>query len=178
MAFTLSTPIKRSSVIFTKSLYLILSVTLMYIIISLAGLGAAQLQYNNVTGYPITDDIKAASETLNLDERYLSERLYLIKDDENTMLEAAIARNMDTEAYSIYLDNLISHRSYKKMAEIITDERWDIYEEDKDMEDDDIEITTDELTENLRSEEHTSELQSRGHLVCRLLLEKKKDKIK
>src|SRR5437870_10900845 len=29
-----------------------------------------------------------------------------------------------------------------------------------------------------RSEEHTSELQSRGHLVCRLLLEKKKKKIK
>src|SRR5690625_6135702 len=26
----------------------------------------------------------------------------------------------------------------------------------------------------IRSEEHTSELQSRGHLVCRLLLEKKK----
>src|SRR5690625_236119 len=28
---------------------------------------------------------------------------------------------------------------------------------------------------DLRSEEHTSELQSRGHLVCRLLLEKKKE---
>src|SRR5207253_8880476 len=28
--------------------------------------------------------------------------------------------------------------------------------------------------ESVRSEEHTSELQSRGHLVCRLLLEKKK----
>src|SRR5437870_8016885 len=28
----------------------------------------------------------------------------------------------------------------------------------------------------MRSEEHTSELQSRGHLVCRLLLEKKKNK--
>src|SRR5437870_10351035 len=27
-----------------------------------------------------------------------------------------------------------------------------------------------------RSEEHTSELQSRGHLVCRLLLEKKKQR--
>src|SRR5690625_7088322 len=27
-----------------------------------------------------------------------------------------------------------------------------------------------------QSEEHTSELQSRGHLVCRLLLEKKKKK--
>src|SRR5690554_7475465 len=29
-------------------------------------------------------------------------------------------------------------------------------------------------SENARSEEHTSELQSRPHLVCRLLLEKKK----
>src|SRR2546422_4188829 len=31
-------------------------------------------------------------------------------------------------------------------------------------------------TERVRSEEHTSELQSRLHLVCRLLLEKKKKK--
>src|SRR5439155_21864104 len=30
------------------------------------------------------------------------------------------------------------------------------------------------IREAQRSEEHTSELQSRGHLVCRLLLEKKK----
>src|SRR2546422_6553070 len=33
---------------------------------------------------------------------------------------------------------------------------------------------TDRADEALRSEEHTSELQSRLHLVCRLLLEKKK----
>src|SRR5437660_9763816 len=33
---------------------------------------------------------------------------------------------------------------------------------------------TPRLTTGVRSEEHTSELQSRGHLVCRLLLEKKK----
>src|SRR6266702_8958653 len=31
-------------------------------------------------------------------------------------------------------------------------------------------------TARMRSEEHTSELQSRGHVVCRLLLEKKKKK--
>src|SRR5690625_870870 len=35
---------------------------------------------------------------------------------------------------------------------------------------------TDSLEQAERSEEHTSELQSRGHLVCRLLLEKKKSK--
>src|SRR5438309_8323557 len=33
-----------------------------------------------------------------------------------------------------------------------------------------------ELSFNARSEEHTSELQSQFHLVCRLLLEKKKKK--
>src|SRR5437870_6392344 len=32
-------------------------------------------------------------------------------------------------------------------------------------------------TWHVRSEEHTSELQSRGHLVCRLLLEKKKNQV-
>src|SRR2546429_2897184 len=34
-----------------------------------------------------------------------------------------------------------------------------------------------EAAEHLRSEEHTSELQSRLHLVCRLLLEKKKTRV-
>src|SRR5690625_5618454 len=40
------------------------------------------------------------------------------------------------------------------------------------------ELAIDIDTAPLRSEEHTSELQSRGHLVCRLLLEKKKQRIR
>src|SRR5439155_14050824 len=39
-------------------------------------------------------------------------------------------------------------------------------------------VYTPDANFNGRSEEHTSELQSRGHLVCRLLLEKKKKKKK
>src|SRR3712207_8680929 len=35
-------------------------------------------------------------------------------------------------------------------------------------------LTPEQLRANVRSEEHTSELQSRQYLVCRLLLEKKK----
>ena len=148
MAYTLSTPIKRSSVIFTKSLYLILSVVLMYTVISLAGLTASQLNYNNVTGYAITEDVEAAAKTLNHDEDYLSERLYLIQEDEDVMREAAIARDMDTEAYAIYLEDVIRERSYEEAAEIITDERYDIYDDDDDMEDEDIEITMEELMED------------------------------
>src|SRR5687768_17667562 len=37
------------------------------------------------------------------------------------------------------------------------------------------EKTKDDILGTFRSEEHTSELQSRLHLVCRLLLEKKKN---
>src|SRR5207253_6730637 len=40
----------------------------------------------------------------------------------------------------------------------------------------DLRVAVDIGLGTLRSEEHTSELQSRGHLVCRLLLEKKKRK--
>src|SRR5690625_5522021 len=36
----------------------------------------------------------------------------------------------------------------------------------------DLGILLDRLDGTVRSEEHTSELQSRGHIVCRLLLEK------
>ena len=148
MAYTLSTPIKRSSVIFTKSLYLILSVVLMYTVITLAGLTASQLNYNNVTGYAITEDVEAAAKMLNHDEDYLSERLYLIQEDEAVMREAAIARDMDTEAYAIYLEDVIRERSFEEAAEIITDERYDIYDDDDDMEDEDIEITMEELMED------------------------------
>lgn len=147
MAYTLSTPIKRSSVIFTKSLYLIGSIILMYLVIALAGLGASQFQYNNVTGYPITEDVEAAAEALNQDEVYLSDRLYLITEEEQVMREAAVARDMDIEAYAIYLDEVIVDHSYSEAAEIITDERYDIYDDDDDMDDDDIEITGEELAE-------------------------------
>src|SRR5439155_25876993 len=37
-----------------------------------------------------------------------------------------------------------------------------------------VRVRPDEASSFIRSEEHTSELQSRGHVVCRLLLEKKK----
>ena len=47
-------------------------------------------------------------------------------------------------------------------------------EEDEEGQEDGDEEEEDEEEDEERSEEHTSELQSRLHLVCRLLLEKKK----
>ena len=117
----------------------------MYGIIGSTGLVAAQLKYQNVTGYTITDDVRAAAEALNQDEGYISERMYLILENDHAMREAAAVRNMDTEAYTIYLESVINDSSYEEAAAIITDERWDIYKDDEDMEDEDIEITAEEL---------------------------------
>lgn len=119
MAYTLSTPIKRSTVIFTKSVFLILSTVLMYSIIALIGIGVVQTQYKNVTGYPITSDIKAAAETLNHKETYVSDRLYLILDNSEALNEGARARDMDSEAYTIYLEKKIHHRAFEESAEIM-----------------------------------------------------------
>lgn len=145
MAYTLSTPIKRSSVIFTKSIFLILSIVLMYSFIGSVGLGAAQLKYRNVTGYPITDDVRAGAEVLDLNEGYLSERMYLILENDYAMREAAAARHMDTEAYKLYLETIINERSFEKAADIITEERKDVFKDNDAMNDEDIEITAEEL---------------------------------
>src|SRR5690625_5322749 len=75
---------------------------------------------------------------------------------------------------------LIHPESYKAFGEKLLKELIDeevIIHADESIHSDikQSELATDEdWYKEYRSEEHTSELQSRGHLVCRLLLEKKK----
>src|SRR3712207_7221092 len=59
-------------------------------------------------------------------------------------------------------------RHMNRILEINVAERWARVEAG---------VVKDQLNAALRSEEHTSELQSRQYLVCRLLLEKKKKNI-
>src|SRR3712207_8349464 len=72
------------------------------------------------------------------------------------MIEGASARDPKTKAVSIFpimLDLQVDHYSAVKFEAGRTPEPEEFW---------------------IRSEEHTSELQSRQYLVCRLLLEKKK----
>src|SRR5690554_7357104 len=89
----------------------------------------------------------------------------------------------DTDSLLKVLDNVIKeHSDYTKIREARI---VDLKERKKQLRDlDDIININREIIEQynsficdsaeFRSEEHTSELQSRPHLVCRLLLEKKK----
>src|SRR5690625_2255701 len=97
--------------------------------------------------------------------------------EENYLDEAWSAGNIDGTQYTVPLDIHGSAMYYNK--DLL--EKYDV----EHFLDDDV-ITFDEIlslqgklddgdyvVNDARSEEHTSELQSRGHLVCRLLLEKK-----
>src|SRR5690625_2127185 len=64
-------------------------------------------------------------------------------------------------------------RVKKTIEEVLEFEAGDVVKLDR-FDGEDVDVFVGEVLVAKRSEEHTSELQSRGHLVCRLLLEKKK----
>lgn len=145
MAYTLSTPVKRSSVVVTKMIYMIGSVILMFVIQAGVGIGAAEVFQHCVSDTVITDDVKDAADALNRKESYVRDHLYVIKEDPNALKAGADAREMDVDSYTLYLDKAMLRKSYKAAAEELTDAREDIYEDDDDMDKDDIEITWQEL---------------------------------
>lgn len=145
MAYTLSTPVRRSSVVITKMIFMIGSVILMFVIQAGVGIGAAELFQHCVSDTVITDDVKDAADALNRKESYVRDHLYVIKEDENALKAGADAREMDVDSYSLYLDKAMLRKSYKAAAEELTDMREDLYEDDDDMDKDDIEITWQEL---------------------------------
>src|SRR5690625_6168440 len=87
----------------------------------------------------------------------ISEKLGMEKNDVQAMLETFMTEVKDSleSGENVYLRGFGSFIVKKRAAK-----------------------TGRNISKNTRSEEHTSELQSRGHLVCRLLLEKKKRKQK
>src|SRR5690625_6996424 len=100
------------------------------------------------------DDIKVERLLINyktLEEfkrfkEYGHQELSMLEDLQNNIVE----NDSESPFYGIYYGkNLVARMSLYKIKK-----KYDEY----------------------RSEEHTSELQSRGHLVCRLLLEKKNKK--
>src|SRR5690625_4372165 len=83
------------------------------------------------------------------------------------------SRRPDDGHYGENPNRLYQHHQFQMIMKPSPDNIQDLYLESL------INLGIDPLKHDIRfvedrSEEHTSELQSRGHLVCRLLLEKKK----
>lgn len=148
MAYTLSTPVKRSTVVATKMGFLVGSVALMSAITAGAGLVYSEAMHGCVSDSAITDDVREAADAMGRSVDYVRNHLYIIKEDDKAMEAGANERDMDTESYSLYLDQAMLRQSFKKAAVELTDYREDLYEDDDDMEWDDIEITWEELEDD------------------------------
>src|SRR2546429_1474150 len=88
--------------------------------------------------------------------REQGDQLYLLPDEPVTMVKDGKPRKVSRQP-------LTDQHIYALLVEVAPSESADH-----------IDQMTETEFEYIRSEEHTSELQSRLHLVCRLLLEKKK----
>ncbi|HFF2554316.1 TPA: ABC transporter permease subunit [Listeria monocytogenes] len=123
MAYTLSTPIKRSTVIITKLVFLIGSIAVMFGIITAVGIGTAEIANNSVFGNPITTDVKKAAKVLDQKPRYVNKHLYVILDNDYAINAGADARSMDDESYRMYIEETMLRNSYQSAAKKLTEER-------------------------------------------------------
>ena len=148
MAYTLSTPVRRSSVIVTKLVFFVVSTVAMYAVMGAANLATIQLAHHALSEYPITADVEAAADAMNRDDAYVAKHLYSIEEDADALRDGAQARNMDEAAYRSYLDARMLANSYKAASAELTANRRDEFKDDEDMSADDIEITADELADD------------------------------
>ena len=119
MAYTLSTPTKRTTVVFTKALFLITSVVLMFVIIAAAGTLTIQFTHHAVWGTHYTEDVQAAATVLDLEEEEVAGSLSLIVRDAGALKAGAKARGVDLDVYSAYLLQAMARDVYAAAAPIL-----------------------------------------------------------
>src|SRR5437660_9182718 len=91
--------------------------------------------------------------------------VYLFKDAGGTVLYVGKARNLRSRVRSYFLESRWIDAKTGSLAREIADLETIVVGNEREA------LALEHNLIKQRSEEHTSELQSRGHLVCRLLLE-------
>ena len=104
MAYTLSTPVKRTTVVVTQMTYLLTALFTMILITTISGFISIQAFHGGVFGDSYTDDVKAASTVLDIDKEEIADNLNLILENEKAIKEGASARGIDEDAYIAYLN--------------------------------------------------------------------------
>ncbi len=119
MAYTLSTPIKRTTVVFTQAVYFSLALAIMVTVFSTVGLIAIQSFYGTIWGEYTTADVEAVSPILNVSTEELHDKLYLILEDEKALEVGAEARGMSVEEYKTYLTMKMEDNVNKETSAIL-----------------------------------------------------------
>lgn len=119
MAYTLSTPTKRTTVVFTKAVFLISAIVLMFVIMALAGTLTIQFKHHAVWGSQHTADVRAAAKVLGVEEAAVAEDLSQIANSPEAFRAGAAARDLDPSVYSAYLTQAMLRDAYAAAAEVL-----------------------------------------------------------
>jgi ABC-2 type transport system permease protein len=119
MAYTLSTPINRTSVVLTKAVYLVVSIILMCVIIGGVGAATIQLKHHSIWGTSYTEDVKAAAAVLDLDKEEVAGDLSLIVENAEAFAAGSAARNVPADVYSAYLAQAMQRDAYVAAAALL-----------------------------------------------------------
>lgn len=119
MAYLLSTPTKRMTVVRTQGIYLITSILCMFLVVTTVGLTAVQITQGSVFGTAHTEDVKAVSTLLDKDKQDVADDLSIILNNEEALKEGANARKIDIDVYTAYLNLRIAKNAYQAAANVL-----------------------------------------------------------
>ena len=110
MAYILSTPIKRTTVVITQGVYLIVALLIMFSILTLSGMVTAQITHGGVFFRAFTSDVKAVASHLDMDNAQVADDLMIIRTNPQAMAIGAEARGIDIFVYTAYIEMLIAEQ--------------------------------------------------------------------
>lgn len=119
MAYTLSSKIPRRSVVFSKALFLVFSLFMMFFVIFFSGSAVIQLKFESIFVSTYTKDVRAAGLVLGLEQEELSSNLLLIKSNEEALKAGAKARKLGIDEYTEYLNAKIKRNALLASAEVL-----------------------------------------------------------
>jgi len=110
MAYILSTPIKRTTVVITQAIYLIFALLVMFTVLTVSGMVTAQVTHGGVFFRAFTNDVEAVANHLNMERAELADDLSIIRRNPGAITIGAEARGIDEDVYTAYLDMLIAEQ--------------------------------------------------------------------
>lgn len=119
MAYLLSTPIKRSTVVKTQATYLITSLVCIFAAVTIVGLCTVQLRQGGVFGTAYAEDVKAASDVLDMENSEVADDMNLIMENNDALKAGAEARDIDEDVYTVYLNLKITENAYQAAADVL-----------------------------------------------------------
>ena len=110
MAYTLSTPIKRTAVVITQAVYLVVALAFMFGILTFSGLVTAELTQGGVFFRAFTEDVQAVATHTGHTNAEVADDLTIILNSPENMQIGADARGIEIEVYTMYLQILMAQQ--------------------------------------------------------------------